>query len=68
MITYKGEVLPIEIKSGKDYEKHSALNNLLNNENYEINKAFVFCNDNYKVSGKVHYFPVYMLSFIEKSA
>ena len=41
MITYKGEVLPIEIKSGKDYEKHSALNNLLNNENYEINKAFV---------------------------
>lgn len=41
LITYKGNVLPIEIKSGKDYEKHSALNNLLN-DNYEIKEAFVF--------------------------
>jgi len=67
LITYKGKVVPLEIKSGKDYEKHSALTNLLSNENYEIDEAFVFCNDNYKISGKIHYFPVYMLSFLERN-
>lgn len=58
LITYKGNVLPIEIKSGKDYEKHSALNNLLN-DNYKIKEAFVFCNDNYRYKNNVHYFPIY---------
>ena len=33
---YKGDVLPIEVKSGKDYKKYSALDNLLDNENYDI--------------------------------
>lgn len=66
MITYKGKVLPLEIKSGKSYEKHSALKNLLNNESYEIDEAFVFCNGNYKKQGKIHYFPVYMIDFVVK--
>ena len=66
ILTYKGNVVPIEIKSGKTYEKHSALNNLLNNENYGISEAFVFCNDNYKKNGKIHYFPIYMIGFMEK--
>ena len=67
LITYEGRVLPIGIKSGKTYEKHSALNNLLSNDSYEINEAFVFCNDNYKNNGKIHYFPIYMLSFLVKN-
>jgi len=67
VISYKGNVLPIEIKSGKDYEKHSALNNLLNNKNYGIDEAYVFSNSNYKKKDNIHYFPVYMISFIEKN-
>ena len=31
LIEYKGNVLPLEVKSGKDYKVHSALNNLLSN-------------------------------------
>ena len=33
--------VPIEIKSGKDYTVHSALNNFVSNEDYHIKKAFV---------------------------
>lgn len=31
-----GTPIPIEVKSGKDYEKHNALNNLLSNADYDI--------------------------------
>ncbi len=66
LIERNGEVLPIEIKSGKDFTKHMALNNVLNNTNYSIPKAFVFYNGNINRDGKVIYYPIYMLMFIEK--
>ena len=37
-------VLPIEIKSGKDYQSHSALNKVLSNAQYDIPQAAVFSN------------------------
>ena len=58
--------MPIEIKSGKDYERHSALSNLLVNKSYEIEEAFVFCNDNYHKKGNINYFPIYMISFMSR--
>ena len=36
VIELDGKVVPLEIKSGKDYKRHSALNNVLKNENYKI--------------------------------
>lgn len=66
VIEYEGEVLPIEVKSGKDYTRHAALNNVLENERYSIKQAFVFCNDNISVNGKIVYYPVYMIMFLEK--
>lgn len=53
-------VLPIEVKSGKDYERHNALNNLLKCRQYDIDKALVLCEGNLRVEGKVTYAPVYM--------
>lgn len=67
MIEYNGEVLPIEIKSGKTYQRHSALNNLLELENYTIKQAFVFSNYNIEVKGKIVYYPVYMLMFLNEN-
>lgn len=67
LIEYEGEVLPIEIKSGKDYARHAALNNILNNPEYDINKAFVFCNYNVAKKEKVVYYPIYMIMFMEKN-
>ncbi len=66
LVELGGEVLPIEIKSGKDYTKHVALSNVLANEDYAIPAAYVFHNGNVSASGKVIYLPVYMLMFIRR--
>ena len=67
MIEYENEVLPIEIKSGKTYQRHSALNNLLEMENYTVKQAIVFNNYNVKVKGKIVYYPIYMLMFLNEN-
>lgn len=67
LIEYKGNVLPIEVKNGKDYTKHSALNNLLNNSLYEISNAFVFSNNNVSSNGKIIYLPIYMIMFLKRN-
>lgn len=61
-----GTVLPIEVKSGKDYERHNALANILDNEEYNLSKAIILCNDNVSVQGKKTYLPIYMTTFIRK--
>ena len=61
-----GDVLPIEIKSGKDYQRHAALDNVLGNKDYAIPTAFVFQNDNVSADGRVVYLPIYMLMFLQK--
>ena len=38
-------VLPIEVKSGKDYTVHNALNNFMNTPDYHIQKAVVLSNE-----------------------
>jgi uncharacterized protein len=57
-------VIPIEVKSGKDYTIHSALNNFVKNEDYHIKKAFVVSNErNVKTNGKITYLPIYYIMF-----
>lgn len=65
LVEMGGNILPIEIKSGKDYMKHAALSTVMANEDYAIPAAYVFQNDNVSVSGKIVYFPIYMLMFVE---
>lgn len=64
IIERKGKVLPIEIKSGKDYSRHSALNNLISNKEYKIDEAYVFTTQNVEVKDKITYYPIYMLMFL----
>ena len=52
------------MKSGKDYKRHSALNNLIND--FEVNKAYIFNNGNIKIEGKKIYYPIYMIMFLQK--
>ncbi len=66
LVEQEGKVLPIEIKSGKDYARHAALTQVLANETYDIPEAFVFHNGNVSTEGKVIYYPIYMLMFLEK--
>ena len=62
------QVLPIEIKSGKDYTEHSALTKFLDTPEYGIGRAIVFSNER-KVSLKkgVTYLPIYYCMFLQKN-
>ncbi len=61
VIEYRGKILPIEVKSGKDYEVHRALSNIMTCSDYDLEEAVVLCNDNLKIVGKLIYAPVYMV-------
>ena len=59
-------VVPIEVKSGKDYTVHSALNHFVNNEEYHIQTAFVLSNTReITEKGKITYLPIYDIMFFE---
>ena len=64
VVQWHGGVLPIEVKSGKDYKRHSALTNVLSTPNYGINEALVLCEKNLHVIGEIVYCPVYMVALI----
>ena len=61
-----GKILPIEVKSGKDYETHHALSNIMDCGEYELDEAIVLNNENLYVKGKVTYAPIYMIMFLQK--
>lgn len=56
----------LEIKSGKYYEKHAALDKALAQEDWNIEKAWVFCTGNVKAAGKITYLPLYMIMFYQE--
>ena len=59
-------VVPIEVKSGKDYTVHSALNHFVNNAEYHIQTAFVLSNAReITAKGKITYLPIYDIMFFE---
>ena len=58
--------VPIEVKSGKDYTVHSALNTFVSNKDYHIKKAFVLSNERTVTSdGKINYIPIYYIMFFK---
>lgn len=62
-------VIPIEVKSGKDYTVHSALNAFTQNEDYHIKKAFVLSNERTILQkGKITYIPIYYIMFFDSNA
>lgn len=57
--------VPIEVKSGKDYTVHSALNNFVSNEDYHIAKAYVLSNERtVSHNGNITYLPIYNVMFL----
>lgn len=59
-------VLPVEVKSGKDYMVHSALNNLMAVPDYHIASSIVFSNDReVRTKGNILYLPIYYVMFME---
>lgn len=60
--------MPIEVKSGKDFKRHRALNKFIENEDYNIKKALLLSNDrNVERKEKVVYMPIYYAMFLRPS-
>lgn len=58
--------MPIEVKSGKDYTMHSALNKFVETKDYNINTAYVVSNE-YRIftEGAITYMPIYNVMFLQ---
>lgn len=56
--------MPIEVKSGKDYHNHKALNKFMNVEEYNIKKSIVLSNER-QICRKdnILYLPIYFVMF-----
>lgn len=62
------QVLPLEIKSGKDYKEHSALSKFLDEKEYNIHQAIVFSNEPRVWQDKgIWYMPIYYIMFLQLS-
>lgn len=58
-------ILPIEVKSGRDYSIHSALNNMISTNEYNVKNAYVLSNERVvKQKDNILYLPVYYVMFI----
>lgn len=56
--------MPLEVKSGKDYKIHSALDHFLEVKNYDIHKAYVLSNERQIFTeSDITYIPIYFVMF-----
>ena len=61
-------VLPLEIKSGKDYTVHSALDKFLATPEYNIHEAVVLSNEQMVYQqGRITYMPIYYCMFFDNN-
>ncbi len=67
VVEMNSQIVPVEVKSGKSYKRHSALDNVIRSENYRIESAIVLCENNLEQRGKITYCPVYMAAFLTES-
>lgn len=66
LISRGNTVVPLVVKSGRDYTKHHALDRILSNPKYGLQSAIVFSNANVSIDGAIIYYPIYMLMFIQR--
>ena len=66
VIEMSGKVVPIEVKSGKNYKSHKALNNIMNVTDYHMEKAYVFSIRNVETEGAITYLPIYMCYLLKE--
>ena len=62
LIEHNENLLPIEVKSGKDYQVHSALTYFMTTKYF--NNGIVFSNFNVSKKNNIIYYPIYMIMFL----
>lgn len=58
----------MEVKSGKDYKKHAALDKIRKVEEWKPQKSYVFCKGNMEEEDGVIYLPWYQIMFLQPDA
>lgn len=66
LIEMSGKVVPVEVKSGKTYKSHKALDNLINMTDYHIEKAYVLSIGNIETKDKITYLPIYLCYLLKE--
>lgn len=66
VIEMNGQVIPIEVKSGKDYRSHKALDNFMKIQDYHLENAIVFSTENVEVDNNITYLPIYMCYLLKE--
>ena len=59
-----GKAVPIEVKSGRYYHAHAALDHVLETEGYGADLGIVLSRGNVERRGKVLYLPLYAIPFL----
>lgn len=60
--------VPLEVKSGKDYSTHKALDKFIANPDYNIKRAVVLSNESeFREEGRTLYVPIYFVMFFRPS-
>ncbi len=63
---YSLSAMALEVKSGKDYTVHSALNRLIENKDYRLENGVVLSNSReVRQKGKILYMPIYYVMFLD---
>lgn len=60
-----GKIVAVEVKSGKTFTRHAALDNALAVEEYTIDTALVLAETNVRRDGDVLYVPVFMAGMLQ---
>lgn len=61
-------VVPLEVKSGKDYKRHVALSRFVSTPDYGVKKAYVLSNSrDVETLGGINYIPVYYSLFFDNT-
>ena len=60
IIEMGGKIVPVEVKSGKKYKTHKAMDNFMAVSGFHIEKGYVFCTGNIEEAGNIVYLPIYM--------
>ena len=66
VIEMDGKVVPIEVKSGKAYKTHKALDNFMQVPNYHFDKAYVLSVGNIESAGRITYLPIYLCYLLKE--
>jgi predicted AAA+ superfamily ATPase len=60
-------VVPIEVKSGKDYKVHSALSHFISTPDYHIKRGYVLSNHReVETNNGITYLPIYYIMFFDR--